>query len=68
MRSCDRVAERYTSDDVWQDVCATEGVRKDVMKDIRKDQGRSKEGTTEGARKEPRDRPSEYAGSREVLS
>ena len=67
MRSCDRVAKRYTSNDVWQDVSATEGVRKDIRKNIKKNQGRSKEGTKEGARKEPRDRSSEYAGGRVAL-
>ena len=42
VRSCDHVAEWYTSDDVWQDVGVTEGVRRDVEKAVRNDQERSK--------------------------
>ena len=48
MRSCDRVAERYTSNDAWQDVSATEGVRKDIRKNIK----RIKEGVRKELRKE----------------
>ena len=68
VQSCDHVAEWYMSDDVWQDIGVTEGVRRDVRKVVKNDQERCKVGVKGGSRKEPCDRSSEHPGGRIALS